>query len=495
MLRCRVWALHVVMDVVILVASCCYVVAVVTGHTLTPTLPPCEHTASYLGERRALRTLHDDTRGLYWTKGWPNVNVDASDHCQWYGVVCSLPSCAVTALKLGGNALHGVIPAELSTLVNLQVLDLSKNKLKGSLPVELSQLHALRALSVERNTIEGRLPPELAQLENLETLNVNNNRIEGPLASAFVQMRSLKSLRVYSNNLSGVFPPIDKALMKNLTELQLSDNGFWGPVPDINGLTSLQIFDCRRNNFTSLLPDFERLPKLIRFDASYNRLSGPLPHLAGAPVISFFGVHDNALEDTISSLSSKLCEVKQGFIANVSNNRITGNLSGASKCVLLALFAKNTGISGEIPSFLMNYNVLNLNDNIGIVGSVHFANTTRLVTMALSGTGITSITIDSPYRNLKHLMIRSTRILTLDIAKFPSLMYFDAGGISAWQGKSIPADLRTLRKLQTIILDDCGLVGLLSPVNVFPNLVMLDLSVNTLTGPLLPFQSPLLQYL
>ena len=111
-------------------------------------------------------------------------------------------------IKLSGNAIGGILPAQIGLLSMLTELNLSQNSIEGSLPLEtelgggLAALTRLRSLSCRENILTGpltgaRLPPSLV------FLRLSNNRFSGPVPRIITRMAGLRVLRLDHNFLSG----------------------------------------------------------------------------------------------------------------------------------------------------------------------------------------------------------------------------------------------------------------------------------------------------
>ena len=137
----------------------------------------------------------------------------------------------LASLELQLNALSGPVPAELGELTRLRELDLSGNTLSGTIPAELGQLTQLTLLDLSGNEdLTGILPRELTALINLETLTAGGTGLCAPSAASFqTWLRSIPNWWVPS-----CIPHFTKAAY--LTQAAQS---FGHPVPLVAGEDAL----------------------------------------------------------------------------------------------------------------------------------------------------------------------------------------------------------------------------------------------------------------
>eukprot|EP00899_Mesostigma_viride_P014240 jgi/Mesvir1/22817/Mv25880-RA.1 len=105
-----------------------------------------------------LASFHTSGRSSPALSDWGLVNVSA---CHWSGVQCD-ENGQITALRLRGRQLQGILHDSLGQLETLQEIDLGDNLLSGTLPRTLGRLPALRLLDVSFNRISGAVPPKLS---------------------------------------------------------------------------------------------------------------------------------------------------------------------------------------------------------------------------------------------------------------------------------------------------------------------------------------------
>ena len=79
-------------------------------------------------------------------------------------------SLCVRHRTLYANLLTGTIPAELSTMTSMGILQLYSNSLTGTIPVELSTMTSIEILQLYSNSLTGTIPVELSTMTSMSIL-------------------------------------------------------------------------------------------------------------------------------------------------------------------------------------------------------------------------------------------------------------------------------------------------------------------------------------
>ncbi|AEE28155.1 Leucine-rich repeat transmembrane protein kinase [Arabidopsis thaliana] len=255
----------------------------------------------------------------YTTKGFEsNITCDCS-------FLPQNSSCHVIRIALKSQNLTGIVPPEFSKLRHLKVLDLSRNSLTGSIPKEwasmrledlsfmgnrlsgpfpkvLTRLTMLRNLSLEGNQFSGPIPPDIGQLVHLEKLHLPSNAFTGPLTEKLGLLKNLTDMRISDNNFTGPIPdfisnwtrilklqmhgcgldgPIPSSIssLTSLTDLRISDlGGKPSSFPPLKNLESIKTLILRKCKIIGPIPKYiGDLKKLKTLDLSFNLLSGEIP--------------------------------------------------------------------------------------------------------------------------------------------------------------------------------------------------------------------------
>ncbi|KAM0013479.1 putative non-specific serine/threonine protein kinase [Helianthus debilis subsp. tardiflorus] len=150
-----------------------------------------------------------------------------------YGSILGL----VTYLDLSGNRLHGVIPSEITQLVELRFLNLSNNRLTGRIPEKIGDMKLLELFDMSRNEVDGMIPSSMSKLSFLNLLNVSYNNLTGRIPSS-TQFQSFQESSFVGNQLCGA--PLSLrcggggGVVNDREEDERSDDGpEWGLITSI----------------------------------------------------------------------------------------------------------------------------------------------------------------------------------------------------------------------------------------------------------------------
>ncbi|XP_048420775.1 receptor-like protein 2 isoform X2 [Pyrus x bretschneideri] len=175
----------------------------------------------------------------------------------------------------------GHIPAWISKLGKLEVLNLSFNLLTGTIPAWMGTLPHLFLLLLNDNLISGEFPKELCRLQALVSQKAANETGHCSLELPVYFQRS---------NNATVLSSQYKYLPNMPRVISLRNNSLSGSIPfEIGQLQFLQQLDLSINNFSGNIPDqIANLTKLERLELNGNRLSAGT-QIQGFSVSAFEG--------------------------------------------------------------------------------------------------------------------------------------------------------------------------------------------------------------
>ncbi|KAH7517427.1 hypothetical protein FEM48_Zijuj09G0062400 [Ziziphus jujuba var. spinosa] len=224
----------------------------------------------------------------------------------------------LTFVDLSDNLITGQIPVQpLTSLQNLEYLNLTKNSFEGSIPAEgpipssVGNLQKLEKLVLKNAGINSTIPEELGFCTNLNFLDLSQN-----------SLRELISLQLQINELSGFIPKEIGSLQK-LNYLYLFDNQFSGPLPleigNLSNLLDLQLFN---NLFTRPVPStIANLSKLTKLGLQLNR--NPPQEIGYLESLEEFDISANKLEGI---LTTSITNLEKVTVFYVSFNNFSGSI-------------------------------------------------------------------------------------------------------------------------------------------------------------------------
>ncbi|XP_011005376.1 PREDICTED: receptor-like protein 12 [Populus euphratica] len=380
-------------------------------------------------------------------------------------------SSSLSPLALWGCGLKGKFPGNIFLLPNLQVLDLTfTGDLTGSFIFLLPNLQVLDLTF--NGDLTGSFPS--SNVSNaLRLLGLSHTRISVYLENDFftnlklLEVLSLRSSNIIRSNLTLI------GHLNQLTRLDLAGNNFGGQIPSsLENLVQLRILYLDSNNFLGQIPDFlGNLTLLENLGLSNNQLSGPISSQINTLSLRFFDLSKNNLHGPIPSSIFKQENLEALVLA--SNNKLTGEIS-SSICklkFLRLLDLSNNSLSGFIPQCLGN-----------------FSNSLSILNLGMNNLQGTIFSPFSKGNNLGYLNLNGNELegkIPSSIIHCTLLEALDLGNNKIED--TFPYFLETLPELYVLVLKSNKLQGFVSSSttnNSFSKLRILDISNNSLSGPL-----------
>ncbi|KAL7546763.1 hypothetical protein ACHAWF_010096 [Thalassiosira exigua] len=210
-------------------------------------------------QRYALATLYAVLNGPEWdeSENWRT----GADVCEWYGVECvgesdggeagagtsaralrrrdarygtlgngneegadrgtrrlQLNEGAVRALRLVDNGLEGWLPPDLSSLADLEEIEMHRNKIYGEIPPHIYGMVQLTTLFLDDNRLGGTIATEIGTMQNLDKLTLNDNDFQGEISSEIGNLGKLTMLWLFNNGELGGSIPTEVGRLTNLSE-------------------------------------------------------------------------------------------------------------------------------------------------------------------------------------------------------------------------------------------------------------------------------------
>ncbi|XP_031121589.1 putative receptor-like protein kinase At3g47110 [Ipomoea triloba] len=272
----------------------------------------------------------------------------------------NLSSCLqLRVVNFYQNGLHGKLPVNLVYLQELLLLNLGDNQLTGEIPPAFGNFSSFRVLALLYNHLEGSIPHEIAKVWGLKALSLAANNLSGSLPSAFFNKTSITYFSVTANSLQGTIPSDIGDTMPNLKDFFFGANKFHGTIPvSFPNASKLQNLELSQNHFVGKVPgNLGMLKDLQRLNLELNLLGGNDPltdldfiaSLSNCSNLNVFSIHRNRFEgklpDTIANLSSNLSLLFLGW------NKLSGPIPVGIKNLvgLTGLHFGGNFLSGVIP--------------------------------------------------------------------------------------------------------------------------------------------------
>ncbi|TVU43289.1 hypothetical protein EJB05_09745, partial [Eragrostis curvula] len=295
--------------------------------------------------KKFLQAQNPVNRGAY--DGWSE-----SDNlpCHWAGVGCD-DAGRVSFLDLSSSNISGPAFSNFSLLTRLTHLDLSANSITGQLQDDLRHCKPLRYLNLSNNFFGGIL--DVSSLTNLQTLDVSQNQFRGRIDKNFPAIcSSLRTLSVASNDLSGKIDGLFDGCPK-LSYVDLSWNSFSGNV--LLGASRFTHFTANNNNFTGTISSsiFNSTEcKLQNLNIGTNYLFGKFPDsIANCTSLKFLSLWDNGFHGPIPPGIGSIAGLEVLVLgSNRFDSKMPPELKNCSKLKYIDISDNSFG--GEIQSVI-----------------------------------------------------------------------------------------------------------------------------------------------
>ncbi|KAJ0017402.1 hypothetical protein Pint_10203 [Pistacia integerrima] len=195
-------------------------------------------------------------------------------------------------LDLSYNYFNDTLLPYLNNLTSLTTLNLGGNNMgEGLKSVKQAYdgfkcLKQLKILDLSYNYFNATLLPHLNNLTSLTTLNLGGNNMGEGLKSVkqgLANLTNLKVLNLHRNQINNSLSNLGLKMLRNLEELDLSDNGMSGSLTllGLANLTNLKSLDLSDNQINTSLASLglQNLKNLEELNMAYNGMSGSLTSL------------------------------------------------------------------------------------------------------------------------------------------------------------------------------------------------------------------------
>ncbi|XP_059663921.1 receptor-like protein 6 [Cornus florida] len=353
---------------------------------------------------------------------------------------------SLTSLLLQDCQLQGEFPAGIFNLPNLQFLSVQNNP---DLSVYLPEFHSrspLKKLRLGGTSFSGELPNSIGNLHSLNELDISRCNFSWSILSLIDNLTQLHYLSLSGSNFFGELPN-SIGQLKSLNRLEMAGCNFSGPIPSwFSNFSQLRYLDLSRNNFFGELPNsIQQLKSLNHLEMARCNFSGPIP--------SWFG---NFTQLQYLDLSGS------NFFGELPNS--IGQLKSLNR-----LEMARCNFSGPIPSWFGNFTqlfYLDLSSNL-LHGPIpeSISQLVNLEVLYLDGNNINGTVEVDVFLTLKNLtdLWLSGNQLTLLTSSFIN---------------------DTLPKFEFLNLNSCNLTEFPNFLKTQDNLQLLDLSNNSIQGPL-----------
>ncbi|KAG5529331.1 hypothetical protein RHGRI_029888 [Rhododendron griersonianum] len=283
---------------------------------------------------------------------------------------------ALQYLDLSANQFYGPVPARINDLWGLDYLNLSSNNFTGGYPSGIRNLQQLKVLDLHSNGLWGDIQDFFLELQNVDHVDLSFNMFSGSLSMNVTNISSLANTVSYvnlsHNELGGGFFTDEAiSLFRNLRVLDLGGNQLTGQLPSFGSLPNLQVLRLGNNQLFGSIPEelLETSIPLQELDLSGNGFSGPI-NVINSTTLNILNLSSNVFSGSLPSV------VGRCFILDLSRNMLSGDLSVMQSWGpdLEILDLSSNGLSGNVPNLTSQFpglTTLSMRNN-SLVGTLPF---------------------------------------------------------------------------------------------------------------------------
>jgi Leucine-rich repeat (LRR) protein len=197
-------------------------------------------------------------------------------------------------LKIAGNKLFGTLHESITSLQNLESLEIQRNELT-TLPAGLSELSRLRVLNITENHFDCLPFDILSQMPLIELLAAKNKLFGTLIAEDVNELAQLQVLDISGNSVTSISDSTQLNLPA-LHRLSCSSNRL-NNLPNMATWHSLLTILAEDNNISSIPEGFTALPKIKNVDFSSNNIKELDNHIGSMNSLDIFRLGGNPLRE------------------------------------------------------------------------------------------------------------------------------------------------------------------------------------------------------
>ncbi|KAL2912888.1 hypothetical protein HK105_207669 [Polyrhizophydium stewartii] len=400
----------------------------------------------------------------------------------------------LTSLRMTGCGIAGSIPQDIGRLTQLKTLWLDQNELEGEIPPEIFRLRNLTSLNVQGNGLveipKGltglanlkilleTVPATITLLKNLRILDLSWQSLK-ELPDDIGKLQSLSTLILSRNRISKLPESIGEIVL--LEKLLVVDNALHTLPESVCELAYLMELDLQANQIGVLPENFGKLVRLRKLNLNFNQLTQLPDGIGGLKQLTELKLDGNQL----SHLPESVGQLKMLRLISLEENKLESlpeTIGRLDQLTELRLSLNQLKTCPEAIGGLRMLRTLTLvgNQITGLPESL--GQLTALTSLNVQQNQLTTAPESiGGLVNLKWLDLSQNAIIAIpeSIQSLASLVELT---LNSNQLERLPDGIGKLKQLGWITLAGNRLVELPESISDLESLKELDLTGNLLTG-------------